>query len=115
MMTGALYKRNSDWYLEYKIESSNTTTTVSHKLDPKDITLEIEAKYKTKDGESLVVKFDLIDKDGTFEIEILHIEGDYIWSDIFKRYHDTYRSHFLSFEGWLEKNYYIPKRKNSYL
>lgn len=112
MMKGILYSKGNAWYLKYKLESDNISATMSYLINPDDITLEIETKYNLAGNKPLSVEFDVINGHHGMEVKILHIEGDYSWTDIFKRYHDSYRSHFMSFESWLETNYFVPRRRN---
>lgn len=115
-MKGQIYYKNSqEWVLQYKTIVNNISMIIAHTLHPKDVTLEIQSKYRANSNLPLDVEFELVETiDGeanSFEIVIHHIEGDFTWSEIFKKYHDTYRSHFQSFEQWLEANYYVPKTK----
>lgn len=115
-MIGKIYHKDNEWLLEYTTTVNNVSMLVNHRLHQQDVTLEIQSKYKANDKLALDVEFELVETtDGetnSFEIVIHHIEGDFTWSEIFKKYHDTYRSHFKSFEQWLEANYYVPKKKN---
>jgi len=101
------------WVLKYNTTINDVKMVVEHTLNPDDITPEIKSKYKLKNGVPLGVEFEYneIEANQIFDINIISVEGDFTWSDIFKRYHDTYRNHFQSFEQWLEVNYYVPRRR----
>lgn len=114
MKGSIVYKVHSqEWVLKYNSIVNHVKMNIEHTLNPEDITPEIKSKYKLKNGVPLGVEFEYaeLEPGHPIDITIISVEGDFTWSDIFKRYHDTYRSHFQSFEQWLEVNYYVPRRR----